>query len=261
MKLRLVLVPLIVATVGVVGIQGTASSAPLTKQNFTLTSDNIEGPGGTVVASGAINATGEDVAISDTEDQFVFPDGTLTIVHAPCEARKTSTPTPAPAPSARPGTTSSARARASTKASPAAAPTGSSDKPMAVVALRRAASPSRLGVPSTFPTHSPRPSRLLAIAQRVRRVCSRLGHVNRSISSCRSGPSGLEDPIEHVQHRPELTPRRRQPLERGEGLGPLPLHPPMVLEDPADHILRERARPRHRPGFDQPDSRPAAPRQ
>jgi hypothetical protein len=82
MKLRLVLVPLIVATVGVVGIQGTASSAPLTKQNFTLTSDNIEVPGGTVVASGAINATGEDVAISDTEDQFVFPDGTLTIVHA-----------------------------------------------------------------------------------------------------------------------------------------------------------------------------------
>ena len=61
MKLRLVLVPLIVATVGVVGIQGTASSAPLTKQSFTLTSDDIEVPGGTVVASGAINATGEDV--------------------------------------------------------------------------------------------------------------------------------------------------------------------------------------------------------
>ena len=82
MKLRLVLVPLIAAIVGVVGIQGTASSTPLTKQNFTLTSDNIEIPGGTVVASGAINATGEDVAISDTEDQFVLPDGTLTIVHA-----------------------------------------------------------------------------------------------------------------------------------------------------------------------------------
>ncbi len=39
--------------------------------------------GGTVVASGAINATGEDIVISDTEDQFVFPDGTLTVIHAP----------------------------------------------------------------------------------------------------------------------------------------------------------------------------------
>jgi hypothetical protein len=83
MKLRHVLVPLVVAAVGVVGLQGTASSAPLVKQNFTLTSDNPNEPGGTVVASGAINAVGEDVVISDTEDHFVFPDGTLTIIHAP----------------------------------------------------------------------------------------------------------------------------------------------------------------------------------
>jgi hypothetical protein len=83
MKLRRVLVALAVATVGVVGIQGTASSAPITRQNFTLTSDISEEGGGTVVASGAINATGEDVVISDTEDQFIFPDGTLTVIHAP----------------------------------------------------------------------------------------------------------------------------------------------------------------------------------
>ena len=83
MKLRHVLVPLAVAAVGAVGIRDTATAAPLIKQNFTLTSDNPEEPGGTVVASGAINAVGEDVVISDTEDQFVFPDGTLTIVHAP----------------------------------------------------------------------------------------------------------------------------------------------------------------------------------
>jgi len=89
MKLRLVLVPLIVATVAVLGIPGTASSAPLTKQNFTLTSNNIEGPGGgTVVASGAINATGEDVVISDTQDLFVFPDGTLTVIHAPVHGKE-----------------------------------------------------------------------------------------------------------------------------------------------------------------------------
>jgi hypothetical protein len=82
MQLRRALVPLAVVAAGVVGMQGTASSAPLTKQNFTLTTDNIEEGGGTVVASGAINATGDDVVISDTEDLFVFPDGTLTIIHA-----------------------------------------------------------------------------------------------------------------------------------------------------------------------------------
>jgi hypothetical protein len=87
MNLRRVLVPVAVAAIGVVGIQGTASSAPLTKQNFTLTSDITEEGGGTVVASGAINATGEDVVISDTEDQFVFPDGTLTIIHAPVRGK------------------------------------------------------------------------------------------------------------------------------------------------------------------------------
>jgi hypothetical protein len=82
MRLRHLFVVLTVAAVGVVGIQGTAFSAPLTKQNFSLTSD-INTPGGTVVATGAINASGEDVVISDTEDQFVFPDGTLTVIHAP----------------------------------------------------------------------------------------------------------------------------------------------------------------------------------
>ena len=83
MRLRHLFVVLTVAAVGVVGFQGTASPAPLTKQGFALTSDDINTPGGTVVATGAINATGEDVVISDTEDQFVFPDGTLTIIHAP----------------------------------------------------------------------------------------------------------------------------------------------------------------------------------
>ena len=82
MQLSRVVIPLAVAAASVVGIQGTASSAPLTTQNFTLTSDISEEGGGTVVASGAINATGEDVVISDTEDQFVFPDGTLTVIHA-----------------------------------------------------------------------------------------------------------------------------------------------------------------------------------
>jgi hypothetical protein len=88
MRLLRVLVPMMVAVVGIVGQEGTASSAPLVKQNFTLTSEDPEEPGGTVVASGAINAVGEDVVISDTEDQFVFPDGTLTIIHAPVRSKE-----------------------------------------------------------------------------------------------------------------------------------------------------------------------------
>jgi hypothetical protein len=88
MRLRHVLVPLAVAAMGVVGIQGAASSAPVTKQAFTLTADISEEGGGPVVASGAINATGEDVVISDTEDQFVFPDGTLTVIHAPVRGKE-----------------------------------------------------------------------------------------------------------------------------------------------------------------------------
>ena len=83
MKLRRVVIPFAIAATSVVGIHSTASSAPLTKQNFTLTSDISEEGGGTVVATGAINATGEDVVITDTEDLFVFPDGTLTVIHAP----------------------------------------------------------------------------------------------------------------------------------------------------------------------------------
>lgn len=88
MRLRHVIVSLAVAAVGVISIQSSASSAPLTKQNFTLTADISEEGGGAVVASGAINATGEDIVISDTEDQFVFPDGTLTVIHAPVRGKE-----------------------------------------------------------------------------------------------------------------------------------------------------------------------------
>src|SRR5690349_3685756 len=112
MRLRHFLVPLMVAAVGVVAVQTTASAhdghkdrheserhdgdrhdgdghdeSPITKQDFTLTSD-INQEGGTVVASGAINATGDDVVVSDTEDQFVFPDGTLTVFHAPVRTKE-----------------------------------------------------------------------------------------------------------------------------------------------------------------------------
>jgi hypothetical protein len=106
MRLRNLLVPLLVSAVGVVAVQATASahdgrqgqhdsqrhngnrnggnrndSSPLTEQNFTITSD-FSRSGGTVVASGAINATGQDVVVSETQDNFTFPGGTLTVFHA-----------------------------------------------------------------------------------------------------------------------------------------------------------------------------------
>jgi hypothetical protein len=59
----------------------------VTRQDFTLTSDITE-EGGTVVASGAIDATGDDVVVSDTQDDFVFPDGTLTVFHAPVRTKE-----------------------------------------------------------------------------------------------------------------------------------------------------------------------------
>ena len=48
-------------------------------------------------------------------------------------------------------------------------------------------------------------------------------------------------PIELVQHGPQLAPRRRQPIQRRLELGPLPLHPPMILEDPTDDCGVDRA--------------------
>ena len=80
MRLRHIFIPLSVAAVGVAGIYGTASSASPAKQTFTITSD-MNDTGGTVTATGAITATGDDVVVSDTEDRFVFPDGSLTINH------------------------------------------------------------------------------------------------------------------------------------------------------------------------------------
>jgi hypothetical protein len=87
MGIRRVLVPLAVVGVSLLTVHDAASAAPVTKQNFTLTSD-INEEGGTIVASGAINATGQDVVINDTEDRFVFPAGTLTVAHAPLRDRE-----------------------------------------------------------------------------------------------------------------------------------------------------------------------------
>ena len=50
-------------------------------QRFTLTSSFTE-EGGTVVASGFFNVTGQDIVVSDYEDTFVFPNGQITVNHS-----------------------------------------------------------------------------------------------------------------------------------------------------------------------------------
>lgn len=58
----------------------------------------------------------------------------------------------------------------------------------------------------------------------------------------RSGASALEQAVEFVQHGPQLTSGRRQPVEGRDELGPLPLDPGVVLEETGDDILRGRPR-------------------
>jgi hypothetical protein len=96
-----------VTTIGVFAVQAAASAhdggrsrhhnhrhhgkghdpSPLTKQGFKVTSP-ISNEGGTVVAFGAINASGQDVVVSDTQDNFVFPDGTLIVYHATVRSKE-----------------------------------------------------------------------------------------------------------------------------------------------------------------------------
>jgi hypothetical protein len=87
MQRRQLLVPLVAALLGGLGVEGPASAAPLARQSFRLVSDINEETVRTVVASGAINASGQDVVVSDTEDQFVFPDGALTVIHVPVRGK------------------------------------------------------------------------------------------------------------------------------------------------------------------------------
>src|SRR4051794_5224019 len=83
MQLRRVLIPVIVAGVGVMGVQGTASAQSNNRQNFVIVDDFAEDDIATVLASGAVfSLVGEDTAISETEDLFAFPDGTITVHHA-----------------------------------------------------------------------------------------------------------------------------------------------------------------------------------
>ena len=75
---------LLTLAVAMVAAAGPAAAAPPQDQQFTVTED-VSGGESTVVASGAINATGSDVETSSKEagrtnhstQDFVFDDGTI----------------------------------------------------------------------------------------------------------------------------------------------------------------------------------------
>ena len=73
----------IASALGLVTLASSVSAAPTRVgiQQFALTSSITE-EGGTVVASGFFNETGQDIVVSDTEDTFVFPSGQITVNHS-----------------------------------------------------------------------------------------------------------------------------------------------------------------------------------
>ena len=89
MRLRHFLIPTLVAATGVMTFGGVASAAPtkVGTEAFTLTAD-INAEGVAVTASGVIDDTGVDIAVSDTEDTFDFgPNGQITVFHSPIRNR------------------------------------------------------------------------------------------------------------------------------------------------------------------------------
>jgi hypothetical protein len=84
MRLRHVLIPALVAA-GTVTLGAAAFAAPTRagSETFTLTAD-INSQGGTVTASGLINAVGTDISVTDTQDTFDFgAAGQITVFHSP----------------------------------------------------------------------------------------------------------------------------------------------------------------------------------
>jgi len=85
MRLRHFVVTGAVAVAGIGIVAGSAAAAPTKAgtESFTLT-QSFTGEGGTVTASGVINATGTDVVVSPSEDLFDFgAAGSVTVFHSP----------------------------------------------------------------------------------------------------------------------------------------------------------------------------------
>jgi hypothetical protein len=84
MRFRHLLIP-VLATAGTLTLGAAAFAAPtkVGTEAFTLTAD-INNGGGTVTASGLINAVGNDISVTDTQDTFDFGTaGQITVFHSP----------------------------------------------------------------------------------------------------------------------------------------------------------------------------------
>jgi hypothetical protein len=81
LKFRVLVSLASVFAVGAIGT-GVAGASSTPTEYFTATQTSVDGPQ-TVVAAGPISATGTDVQTGRHRDQFVFPDGVLTIRHEP----------------------------------------------------------------------------------------------------------------------------------------------------------------------------------
>jgi hypothetical protein len=66
----------------------TASASPTPTQHFMSVQTSIDGPQ-TVVAAGPVSGTGTDTQLSNHRDQFVFPNGTLTVRHESGSVKQT----------------------------------------------------------------------------------------------------------------------------------------------------------------------------
>ncbi len=82
MKLRHLIILVAVAASGLLVLQAPASAAPKPTESF-FSSQDINVQGGPVFATGLINATGNDVVLSPTEDRFDFSNGSITVFHSP----------------------------------------------------------------------------------------------------------------------------------------------------------------------------------
>jgi hypothetical protein len=81
LKFRVLLSMASIVAVGAMGT-GVAGASSTPTEYFTAVATSETGPV-TVVAAGPISATGTDIVLGRHRDNFVFPDGTLTVRHEP----------------------------------------------------------------------------------------------------------------------------------------------------------------------------------
>ena len=80
MKVRALLSVATVVAVGAIGFGTGAGASSTPTQYFTVVQTSATGTQ-TVVAAGVISANGTDTIVSHRRDTFVFPTGTLNIIH------------------------------------------------------------------------------------------------------------------------------------------------------------------------------------